>query len=157
MILEVNNLSSLHFKSIRISPENTFWIKIIIHFPVNSYVFTETITNLNSSNFDVKLYQTFEELRRKSHSDHSATFKSTVLCCTLESDWILIDILSLLIHNIRSIVRWVWILLRFRTKFWLKGPDAFWIRCFFVDNVVFLVFFHLIIRNWRDAVALVVF
>jgi len=116
-ILMINNLSFLHFKTIRISPENTFWIKIIIHFPVDSHIFAQIIINWDSADFNIKLYQFFEKIWRKPDSDNCALLSRAVVAA-LESDWVLINKLTLLVNNIRSVIWWIWILFSSWSKLW---------------------------------------
>ena len=115
--LVFNNLSFLHFKTIRISPENTFWIKIVIHFPVNCDILTQFISNWNTSDFNIKLNQTLEKLWRESNSNHCTTISCSVIA-TLESDWVLINKLTLLVNYVRSVIWRIGILFSIWSELW---------------------------------------
>jgi hypothetical protein len=95
-LLIICDLSLLHFQTVRISPENSFWIEIVIHFPVDGDIFTKTISNGYSPNFNIKLNQTLEEFRRESDSYHCTSFACSVVAA-LERDRILINKLALLV------------------------------------------------------------
>jgi len=84
-ILVINDCSLLHFEAIRISPENTFWIKIVIHFPVDCHIFAQLVSHRDGANFNVKLNQILEKSWRVSDSDDCTAVLSSIIAA-LESD-----------------------------------------------------------------------